>query len=359
VLHNLGTVKVKIIYEQVFSKNDYPTYQLKVVNRINSVWYDNLKKYQSLGNDFIQRIFLIQNACFYGDWGYSNEYERKYINSIGWSNSLFDRCENQIKKTRPSGDKNPVVYEGTGVILSWPGVFTFGHWIYDVIPRLYMVHKNYHNIFDSSITFIIPHNLNKNLYEFFDLLKIKYLKLNFDNGVLVSNAIIPSLTSRILSYPFLFHKEAFQWYVNVIQIKSNLLMSGEKISNRCYVKHTTMTSKSNPRQITNEIDLINDLIKIDFSIYNPLNFDLTNQVSFFKNQKNIVGLDSSAMHNIVFSEIGSRQLVISGGDRTNFNHLCLSSLLDTSLYVYDTQCRPSEIKVESQFIRKWINNETT
>jgi capsular polysaccharide biosynthesis protein len=332
---HLQEVNSKLIHEDDFACNG-----IILPYDSPSKFKNSIELARSSASPLLHEVYELNDVAIFGGWGYIptisdlTEYRK-----LGWSRDHVNYAENMYGgKTA----ENLRMIDGEYLFLSWPGIFTYGHWIYDLLPRIYL----YKKLVGKNIDLILPHNIHSNLYELLDLLQIGYVKIDFERGVRFRNLYVPSFTSYGIQYPISFHRECYDdLFKNVKREPSQGLSY--------YLQHITQSSINQPRVLSNEDDLLRELTEKS-SIINPGNISMAEQFKVFSGKKRIAGVDSSALHNLILCDQGSEQLVISSEKRINYLHLNISALKDTDLYLDESDSNLDAIRANVEFFRNFM-----
>ena len=71
----------------------------------------------------------------------------------------------------------------------------------------------------------------------------------------------------------------------------------------------------------------------------------------------MAGVDSSAMHNLIFCDEGSKQMIISSSKRLNLIHSNISALRETNLYLNETNDNLDCIKANINFVVDFMSEK--
>ena len=230
-----------------------------------------------------------------------------------------------------SNAKDIVLVDRPVLSLLWPGIYTYGHWLLDVIPRLYLALQHFGpTVFELDV--LLPATLPQFARNILSDLGFKnhYSVVN-DVRYSFESLFVPSHTRNLLTFPVDFHKAAIAW------AKPRLTSSAtEEIvpkNSKYYVVHTTMTSEHDPRQLKNNVEIEKLLEARNFNVFNPLKFSIPQQIHNFSQATCCIGVDSSAMHNLIFASQRCDQVILSSPSRMNYVHLLVSSITNSSTYV--------------------------
>jgi hypothetical protein len=104
----------------------------------------------------------------------------------------------------------------------------------------------------------------------------------------------------------------------------------------------------------NQSMIIEEAISNGFQIIYPEEMSLANQVQLFRAAEIIAGEDSSALHNIGFSEKSPLVMILARGDRYNFWHIPVAKTSNATLKVFDNIRNDKGYSFPSNFFTKQI-----
>jgi capsular polysaccharide biosynthesis protein len=217
-------------------------------------------------------------------------------------------------------------------LLSFPGAFTFGHWIVDILPRLELAASR----FDlSDLRILVPGPLpawTLPFLEMFDLSSDQLVPLINDEKLHVSTLIVPSLSRRSDFLPEFPHRQAFERARHWLEAKRNSAATSELAA--VLVAHEPQTSVNLRSSLSNFPEVQRALAPLGFEVFAPMGTSLSHQAEVFAGAHTVVGEDSSALHNVIFCS-GARLVVINSSHRKNLLHLSLARLSDSDCsYVF-------------------------
>ncbi|WP_430233886.1 glycosyltransferase 61 family protein [Nitrosomonas communis] len=341
---------MKIIYSQHFSISDYIEPSINNIGSAtnHSLWITAAEGERArvhANEDLAHSVSVATDLVVWGGWGFLPHADADYFSKHHWSPNNVNLCTKQYSNV----SSPQTTIDAEGIMLSWPGIYTYGHWIYDILPRIWLTKSLFTSGDISHLPVILPNNLNIRFYEIFDILDVRYIKANMNDGVLIRTAYIPSFTSHLFKYPAEFHIAAFDWVRQVIGVN-------QRGVGTCYIKHTPQTSHKNP--ITSSIlEASKEVLeRSQISHLDPAPLSFRDQIKHISNFSKLIGLDSSAMHNFIFMNRGAKQLILCNRYRINLLHACLSALQGAPLYVCEDLADTREVRFDINDVIAWSEN---
>ena len=235
--------------------------------------------------------------------------------SFQYRNNKNDKCENNgvFKKGTPRFKK---ILKGAvlSLLTGGGGNSNYWHWLFDVLPRLHIIQNS--KISDLKIDYYLFPSLSKKFQiETLDMLEISnQQRLSSENirHFFSDNIIVTSHPYTLLNDPNLDSLNIPTWIFNFLKDKflnkntknNNLLKNYPK---KIYINRNDATIKS-LRYIINEKDVEEILIKKDFTSLTLSDYSFSEQINFFNNAENIVGLHGAGFANIVFCKPNTKIL---------------------------------------------------
>ncbi len=293
----------KVKFDKRISFNNYYIKKIK----IKKIWY---------------YIYKIQDGRFYSD----------QVSNVAYikNNYILDGPSIQLRNgINVKPNKNIVLKTGTprlinnvsGKILSvlsgGAGNYNYWHWLFDVIPRVFLYEKFY--LLKNINKIIVPDIKEKFQYETLSLLGIKikncinsqfYRHIKFDELYATNH---PNLNLKVEKVPHWIILSLKKKFLKKILLKS-LFPKFKKI----YIDRSD--SKSNVRdyrKIINENLIKIFLLSRGFKIIQLSKYSFTEQVNIFYNANCIIGLHGAGFANIVFCR--KKTLVIEIKSNTTGN----------------------------------------
>lgn len=223
-------------------------------------------------------------------------------------------------------NSNPILIDRKyAAVISFPGGYTFGHWIIDISTRLYQCLKYFDR---KDLCFLLPKPLPswaKPFLDAFDVTSSDFIEVGEFDRYRAANLLLPSLYRVTDFLPTEPHRSAFNVLRNAVPLPTG---GPHHFASRILVEHTPQSSVGHRPTLKNFDQVKETLAAIGFTTIRPAELTYNEQAALFRNAKIIVGEDSSALHNIVHSINTETYLVVLSGDRINMLHSALSRVLN-------------------------------
>ena len=358
-------LKIKKVIINIYKLTIYKLFKL-IYGDINSVLKIGEKETHQkkiIINDNEYNIYFCNSCRLYTD--------RVHDTAIIKNNSIINGPSFQYRSNKNVDCKfNSVLEKGTprlkkkikGKVLSLltggGGNSNYWHWLFDVIPRFYIIDK-YNS--DLNIDFYLFPNLDKKFQkETLDILKIpehKRLSSKKYRHFETDQIIVTAHPYNILNDPMSDSLNIPNWIFDFLRKKFLNQAIKNKSSQKDYPKKIYINRKDGTtkkwRYIINESDVESNLEKKGFKSLTLENYSFLDQVNIFYNAKEVVGLHGAGFANIVFCKPNTKILELrsnSAGDM--FKNLALSNKLiyndislDPKTINYNNQAGDIEIDI--------------
>ena len=242
---------------------------------------------------------------------------------FGWSQGHVDIVVNGPVYQRPE-DIVSMAPSGRefDAMVSFPGGYTYGHWLVDIVPRIEFLLQNFAR---QRLALILPGPLPAWTEPFlapYDFAPDDLIQVVHGSRYRSAHFMLPSLGRNSDYLPPDPHLRAFT------TLRNHWLrppVEGAARS-RLLVGHTPQTSSGLRSTVGNFNELRQRLETEGFTTIFPAELTHEQQVAAFAAAEIIVGEDSSALHNIVYST-DARLVVINSAARKNLLHLSIAKLL--------------------------------
>jgi hypothetical protein len=268
---------------------------------------------------------------------------------FGWSGGHIKHVLGDPAPSRSTTLRDDV----PGLLLSFPGAFTFGHWIVDILPRLELAASR----FDlTDLTILVPGPLppwTRPFLEMFDLSSDQVVPLTNDERLRVSTLIVPSLSRRSDFLPEFPHRQAFERARHWLKAQRTSEVSSELAG--VIVAHEPQTSVNLRSSLSNFPEVRRALEPLGFDVFSPSGRSLLQQAEVFDGAHTVVGEDSSALHNVIFCD-DVRLVVINSSRRKNLLHLSLARLSGSECsYVFCAEDSAGRFVCDSAALDEVVN----
>jgi len=373
---------IKKIFQKIFKKISYSIF-FKIYGKIEKTIdfkSDERIKVNNVSpeNGFNYKIYEVENGRLYTDRIHDTAFliDKKIINGP----SFQFRFTHDFKTYNSNTEDNIVFKKGTprilknlnGKVLSLltggAGNNNYWHWMFDVLPRLFLFNKIYN--LNEVDYFLVPSE--KELYqkETLDILNIplkkrisseKYRHIKAEKIIGTSHPVVitGNATKDIMDMPFWISK-----YLKKYFIKNNKT-NNEKIR-KIYIDRSDDRKNSLPqRNIFNENEVKDYLIKNGFVPVRLHNTKFIDQVRLFNNAETIAGLHGGGFANIVFCKAQTQILELrsrnSGPVIENLakkNDLNYNSIVSEAkqIYKFDYPNQQGSIKVSIDSLKEFVKN---
>ncbi|NTW20113.1 MAG: glycosyltransferase family 61 protein [Nostocales cyanobacterium W4_Combined_metabat2_030] len=222
----------------------------------------------------------------------------------------------------------------------------YGHWLSDVIPRLYMIRDC---INDYKIA--LPKEYNSfhiKALEPFDIAPDNILYLEADEWCKIDNLTIVSHVGTTCNVKDSILQSVRKFYYDHYKINSL-----KTVKRRIYVSR----SKTPRRFVLNEIEVIELLKKFNFEVIHFQEYEFQEQIRIASETEIMIGLTGSGLNNMMFMPSNSKVLEFKmKGDYHNLHYFGFASGLELDYYYL--LCTPvGEDRFNSDFIVDIANLE--
>ena len=247
---------------------------------------------------------------------------------MGWTQQHIDlfltrQKIHHLRTRQECADRDVSYFPGKYVLLAYPGAFTYGHFLVDISIRIQLAKSMR---LDVDAKFLIPSPIQSWFLPFLSLAGISIddcVTLGERERARVEQLFVPTLTG---DDGVLHRSVAEHAFKRIKEVMSNILGPKGASANLLFPLHTPMSSQLNPTQVEQR-EYICDVLRERFGIeaFNPLQMNFAQQVDKFRHASLVVGENSSALHNILWSDRADL-VVISPFGRMNFYHIGIQSL---------------------------------
>lgn len=278
-------------------------------------------------------ILEARNVRVTDDWGLVLPSDGSFlINSIsgfGWTHDQFEYLAEMGHISRTADTSyaldisahDSVTLQGIAALLSFPGAYTYGHWITDMCARLELLAAN-HDV--AAIDhFLLPKHAKwmDPFLAAYGVPRERIVELDKSHIFEVSHLLMPTTLSQhhkgIL--PVTFARQMFR-RLSAISYGWGHQPRWRKsppVAELVYIKHTALTSAPG-RELANEDALITVVEDMGGKVLDPLKLALPALLNRLREAKLVVGLDSSALHNLAMAP--TNLMVMQTEPRFNMLH---------------------------------------
>ncbi|MGD9658440.1 MAG: DUF563 domain-containing protein [Methylocystis sp.] len=272
--------------------------------------------------------YLLEEAVVSGAWMLvsSPDFEDIFsrLPGMGWTEQHVQAVlDGPTPIARQDGKLSPSYLQGRYVLLSFPGMFTYGHVLVDISIRIQLA-RAMGVCCDAK--FLIQAPVFSWFLPFLAIAGISSedcVTIADGQSFRVENLIVPTITGvngvlnkNLAHYAFRRMKETMANLMGGAPVRKTLL----------FPLHTTMSSSHDPRGVAQRETIV-DALQRRFGIeaFDPLGLSFIQQVDKFRNARLVVGEDSSALHNILWSD-GADIAVMAPKGLFNYYHIGIQSV---------------------------------
>ena len=337
-LKKIYRIIIKYIFFFIYGKIFY----LKTKN--NSLLFQkNIKL-----NNVNYSIFKILDGRVYTDQVYNVAYIKNNFLIRGPSiqlnqSKLLDISSNIVLKNGTTRFVKNIKGKIFSILTGAGGNYNYWHWLFDVLPRIYLYEKFYSL---KNIDKIYVPSLDKKFQK--DSLSF----LGFRKKQIINSSTYRHIKSKEIfatSHPNINNDERIpQYIINFLKNRFDInSLNKKKIINKIYIDRRDSESNLREfRRIVNEKEVINFLSKKGFKIIQLSKLSFINQVSIFNNAKFIIGLHGAGFANLVFCKKNTFVLEIKPKKAGN---IIKKLSIDNNLKYSSINLNPIEKPIASQY----------
>ncbi|WP_331297291.1 glycosyltransferase family 61 protein [Methylobacterium hispanicum] len=236
--------------------------------------------------------------------------------------------------------------DGQSVVFVSNAYLVYGHWLLDILPRLWIATQLYH--VDAAANFILPNGTPSFaldiMSEYFGIDAFMSFDIERET-LLIEEAIMPSLPHN----DHFFHpimNEFVEWLLvhpSVIAAETKCNSAPELI----YItrKGFRDVSTSYKRSISNEDQVLELVESLGFSVVSPEQLSWSEQIFLFSRALIIAGEDGSGLHNAVFSPGNASVICLNP---VNQVQVTIAALRNQQITVLCSHDGDGEVKTEQE-----------
>ena len=322
---------------------------------LNATLVDALAAEFARAVPFTASVFLSHDVTVRSGWGHvcssGKMPDSRLMFALGWSPSHLASVSQDIA-TKPVPDT--VQLTRPAINLLWPGIMTYGHWLLDTVARLQLLCQARSDA--SSFVALVPQNPAPYMLDILAAFGIaEHFEVGWSREARCPELFSPGHTRAACSFPRELYKAAYSKLRKYMHDHHGTESRGF-CGSSLLVSHTPLSSATNdPRMIENLDEVTSYVRQGGYKSINPLEFTLGQQFNIFSKAKNVIGIDSSAMHNALFAEDGQLDdiIVFCVPWRFNYNHYLVSSLTGARLSLIPGRQaeRPGSCRIELEQLR--------
>ena len=295
--------KDKYLSRQIISQKEIPSLlpAYKVYGEVPSKFVYNHKKSRHYLPDIT--INLFKNKMIVCGKGilYSLPGLEPHIDKIQYPNYTEFLTENIDQKNQVKIDN---ISDQLCVSLFRPGDRIYGHWLVDILPRVWLVEH-----FTNLKPFYLVRNRPAYTDVFFDSIGVSANRIISVNELFrhnLNNVLILEKAVHVSNLRFnqFFSKLIAQFGKCIVNhVNSQYSLDLNKYSKKkLFISRGNWTenSKKHHRCLINRKEVENIFSEFGYEIISPENFSMVEQIAMFQNAKVIAGEDGSGLHNSLF-----------------------------------------------------------
>ena len=207
----------------------------------------------------------------------------------------------------------------TVAVLSAVGSTAYFHWMFDVLPRIYLLRcSRVINQIDKFLVNEMRFKFQEETLNVLGIPKEKIIATDESFHIKAEKLVVPSLPGITGSMP--------QWACNFLREEFLRGIATDKAdrSQRIYISR----AMANHRRVINEDELIDFLIQLNFKIYLLESLPFMEQVSVFYHSKFIIAPHGGGLTNLVFCPPGSKVIELFSPNYVNGCYRAISNMVD-------------------------------
>ena len=251
------------------------------------------------------------------------------MSGFGWTREQFDYMgahghlsTAQDSLALDSAARTRVPLAGTAALLSFPGAYTYGHWITDMCGRLELLAAQHdiaaidHFLLPATASWMAP------FLAAYGVPADRVLELDKSHIHEVERLLVPTTLGQHHrgALPVAFARQVFRRLEGISRTWGRLPRWNKENAATAplvYVRHTALTSAPG-RELANEDALIAVVEAQGGRVLDPLKLPLPAFLNRLREAELVIGLDSSALHNLAMAP--ADLLVIQTEPRFNMLH---------------------------------------
>jgi hypothetical protein len=216
---------------------------------------------------------------------------------------------------------NSHTVRGEAVVMSAPGQEIYGHWLLDIVPRLYVLGQTSYQT--QKIYF---HNIPDWAYYFVKAMRIDPARLRNHPARFfkVDSAIVPTGSKSGYRLGSVSLKAAWS---QLLEFYETPEMAEDLLGAKIFFTRRHLAG-NNRRSVANLDEIEACMVRRGYKVVAPESLSIPQQIRLMRDARVVVGEDGSALHNIIFCDPGARLGVLTLPERSNLWHLGICQILD-------------------------------
>jgi hypothetical protein len=302
------------------------------------------EKYMSMRRAPLGRLgwYVLHDVNVFGEWGivYSPPHGETPLlrPGFGWQPEHLNYCihhnvvtsilrdgtneTNPYPLIAPTKELEQIDIKEPVFLISFPGALTFGHWITDIIGRLYLC--SLHDPHDEMRILAPPYRpwMGRFLSQA-DPLRSRCVELTSRTCFRCSTLVVPTIMSHMTggTLPVEMLRPPFTQFKEIIRPPT--LATGSD-SRALFIIHTRQTSGLG-RELANSDEVRAWIESYGGRSIDPLKVTLDELIAAINSTETVIGQDSSALHNLALAD-AKKLIVIETEPRGNLLHASLQEM---------------------------------
>lgn len=197
---------------------------------------------------------------------------------------------------------------GRCVLLAGPGYTVYGHWLVDLLPKLYLLRAAAQDIF--SLRYIIPRDVPQFALTWLKLLGIKedqLVPIAARETLTCGEILIPTTLHNGVRVSHVFY-DAREFLIQALETAVGPI-GGGPYGERLFISRS---GAPQTRLLVNRAEIERLAEDAGFTIVHPQALPIPEQVRMFRNATVVAGEYGSGLHGTIFSRCGTRVCAIRG-----------------------------------------------
>lgn len=299
----------------------------------NHLTKQNIERYLELRDQphYPLGLYRLGESDISHGWGYvqvGNEVPCS-LPGFGWDLTNTKNFPEKFRKVQEaakldeSQKSNKSRLSGKSALISFPGIYTYGHWLIDVPFRFFVLNQLNDESVDNYLIGGPPRKWMLELLQIYSVNLEKVVWLTPLSQYAVEELLVPTILSH--SKNGVMPTQIVRSLFGDIKQKNIVNKHSHEI---VFVKYQPLTSV-NSRHWANQEEVMETLINMGVSILDPLKESVTQTIEKFCRAKLIISQDGSGLHNCIFSNADC--VVIETLPRANLLHISIQDVISRKI----------------------------
>lgn len=285
-------------------------------------------------------VYDVTDATVSTGWGLVQRQTELFVKpGMRWSPAFASNVAEKVAELKRNGQLEHKLVDCEGILLSFPGSYTYGHVLIDYTTRIFLARM--HGI-DQSRKFIVQspiYGWAASLLALNGIIADNWIEVGQNQSLTVTRLLIPTIPGapgRLL--------DPAGAALRRLKLTADAILGPSPVKGRrLFVEHIPQTSLVKPR-ILPGLETVRDIAieQYGFESFSPAHHSILDQIKVFREADVIVGQDSSALHNVCWTNRATL-VVLTDVDRINPYHYILQRINKGRLGIVCLPCDVSEI----------------